>query len=52
MGLFDSVFDLTKDVLKVASAPITMVVDLAGAAVKPLAEVADELTNEIKSLKD
>ena len=52
MGLFDSVFDLTKDVLKVASAPVEMVVDLAGAAVKPIAEVAQELTYDVKSLKD
>ena len=51
-GLFDSVFDLVGDVAKVALAPVEMAVDLAGAAVKPLAEVAKVLVDDVKSLKD
>jgi diacylglycerol kinase len=51
-GLFDSVVDLVSDVAKVVIAPVEIAVDLAGAAVKPLAEVAKDLANEVKSLKD
>ena len=51
-SLLKSVVELTTDVVKVVATPVEMVVDLADAAVKPLAEVADDLKNEIKSLKD
>jgi hypothetical protein len=51
-GLFNSVVDLASDVVKVVVAPVEMAVDLAGAAVKPLAEAAKDLTKDIKSLKD
>jgi diacylglycerol kinase len=43
---------LTSDVVKVTLAPVEIAVDLAGAAIKPLAEVAKDLTNDVKSLKD
>jgi hypothetical protein len=50
--LLKSVADLTADVAKVAVAPVEMVVDLAGAVVKPVAEAAEELVDEVKQLKD
>lgn len=52
MGLFDSIFDLAKDVAAVVATPIEMAVDLTGAAVKPIAEAAKELASDVKSLKD
>jgi len=51
-GLLKSVVDLATDVVTVAAAPIEMVVDLTGAAVKPVAEAAKELAKDVKSLKD
>ena len=51
-GLLKSAFDLAGDVVLVAIAPVEMVVDLAGAAVKPLAEVAKDLARDVKGLKD
>lgn len=51
-GFLDSVVDLVGDVAKVALAPVAIAVDLAGAAVKPLAEVAKDLTADVKSLKN
>lgn len=51
-GLLKSVVDLTADVVKVVAAPVEIAADLAGAVVKPLAEVASELVDEVKRLKD
>ena len=51
-GIFGSIANLAADVATVALAPVAIVVDLAGAAVKPLAEVAGELVKDVKSLKD
>ncbi len=51
-SLFKSVVELTTDVAKVVATPVEMAVDLADAAVKPLVEVAEDLSKEIKSLKD
>ena len=51
-GLFKSVVDLATDVVEVVAAPVEAVIDLADAAVKPVAEVARALANDIKSLKD
>lgn len=51
-GLLESAVDLATDVATVVTKPVEMVVDLAGAAVKPVAEVAKELANDVKSLKD
>jgi hypothetical protein len=50
--LFESVVDLATDVVKVAAAPVEIAVDLAGAVVKPVAEVAQDIVKEVKSLKD
>lgn len=51
-GLLDSIVELTKDISVVISAPVEMAVDLVDAAVKPVAEAAEELTKDVKSLKD
>ena len=51
-GLIGSVLQLGADVTKVALAPVEIVVDLADAVVKPVAQVAEEVVQEIKSLKD
>ena len=52
MGLFDSVFDLTKDVVKIATAPVEAVVDIISVPVKEIAEETETLLDDIKSLKD
>ena len=51
-GLFKSLTDLAGDVATAALAPVEIAVDLAGAVAKPLAEVAKDLTADVKSLKD
>ena len=51
-SLFKSVVDLATDVAQVVVAPVEMAVDLTDAVVKPVAEVAKDLANDIKSLKD
>lgn len=51
-GLLKSLGGLAADVAQVVTAPVEMVVDVAAAAVKPVAEVAKELIADVKSLKD
>lgn len=51
-GLLKSITELATDVVKVVATPVEMVVDLAGAVVKPIAEVARDLKDDIKSLKE
>jgi len=51
-GLFKSVADLAADVATVVVAPVAVVVDFAGAAAKPVAEVAQDMVNEVKNLRD
>jgi hypothetical protein len=51
-GLLNSIVDLATDVAKVVAAPVEIAVDLAGAVVKPVAEVARGIADDIKSLKD
>lgn len=52
MSFLDSVIELTKDVFEVVSTPVEIAVDLADAAIKPMAEAAKEIKDDIKSLKD
>ena len=52
MSFFDSVIVLTKDVFEVVTTPVEIAVDLADAAIKPMAEAAKEIKDDIKSLKD
>jgi len=51
-GLLKSVADLATDVATVVTKPVEMAVDLTGAAIKPVAEVAKELAKDVKSIKD
>lgn len=51
-GLLKSVVDLAADVTKVVVAAVEIVADLAGAVVKPVAEAAQELAKDVKSLRD
>jgi len=51
-GLFDSLAELTTNVVKVATAPIEVAVDLTNAVVKPMAEAAQFITEDIKSIND
>ena len=52
LGLFNSVTELVGNVAKVVVAPVEMAADLANAALQPIVEVAKDLANDIKSLKD
>ena len=49
MGLFDSLFDLASDVVKIVVTPVDLVVSVAGAITKPIAEVTKTLADDIKS---
>lgn len=51
-NLLNSLTDLAVNVVKIVAAPVEIVVDLVGAAAKPLAEAAQELVKDVKSLKD
>jgi hypothetical protein len=51
-GLLTSLTGLAADAVKVVAAPIEIAADLAGAVVKPVAKVAQELVADVKSLKD
>jgi hypothetical protein len=51
-GLLKSLTDLAGDVATIALKPVEIAVDLTGAVVKPIAEVAKEVADEVKSLKD
>ena len=48
MGLFE----LTTSVAKIVIAPVEVAVDLTNMVVKPIAEVATEITKDIKSIND
>lgn len=52
MSIFDSVIGLTKDVFEVVTTPVEIAVDLADAIVKPIAQAAKEIKDDVKSLKD
>ncbi|NML61809.1 hypothetical protein HHL21_12135 [Massilia sp. RP-1-19] len=51
-GLLKSLTDLAGDMATVILAPVEVVIDLTGAAVKPFAEAAKDLAADVKSLKD
>ena len=51
--MFDSLVELTKNVVKVAAAPVEIAADVAVAVTKPIAEVSEDVTKEVKrALKD
>lgn len=51
-GLLKSVTEVVVDVADLVSAPLEAGVDLLGAAIRPFKEAAEELKQDIKSLKD
>lgn len=52
MSLFGSLVNLVENTARVVTAPVEIVVDLADAVVAPLAEAADEIVKDVKSIKD
>jgi hypothetical protein len=51
-GLLNSVIDLATNTATVVLKPVEIAVDLTNAAVKPLAEVAKDVADEVKKLGD
>jgi hypothetical protein len=51
-SLLKSVVDLTATTVTIVAAPVKAVVDVADAALQPVAEAAKELGKDIASLKD
>lgn len=51
-GLLKSIGDLAADTVRVVAAPIEVIVDAVDAVVKPIADVAEDLVKDVKSLKD
>lgn len=49
-GLLNSLATLVVDVVEVVATPIEIVVDVAKAAIAPVAEAARDLKNDVKSL--
>lgn len=52
MGLLGSLSDLVDDALRIVSAPVDVAVDLTSAVVKPLAEGAQAVVDEVKDLTE
>lgn len=52
MNIFGSLTDLATNIVKVAVAPVEIAVDLADAVVKPIAEAAEQIVDDVKSIKD
>lgn len=50
--MFGSLFGVVTDVVKIATAPVEIAVDLVSVPVKLVADVAEEVVKEVKSLKD
>ena len=46
--MFKSLFNLTKDIVDIAVAPIEIAVDITSAVVKPVADVARDVTKTVK----
>lgn len=51
MGLFDSLVELTTEAVSVIVAPVEIVADVASVIVKPIAEVTEDIVDEVKNLK-
>lgn len=50
--MFKSIFGLVKDVATIVIAPVEIAVDLTRTVTKPVADVAKEVTEEIKNITD
>lgn len=46
--MLKSLFGLTEDVVKIAVAPVEIAVDAARIVTKPVADMADDITKEVK----
>ncbi len=47
--MFQSLFNVVKDVATIVTAPVEVVLDLTAAVTKPVAEVVEGLVEDIKS---
>jgi hypothetical protein len=47
-NMFGSIFKLVDDVATIASTPIKIAADVAGAVTKPIAKVAKEISDEVR----
>lgn len=50
--MFGSLFDVVKDVTRIVVAPVEVVATLVSVPVKLVADAADELSKDVRSLKD
>lgn len=48
MGLFDSLFEVVTDTVKIVAAPVEIAVDIIKVPVKEVADVAQELVKDVK----
>lgn len=48
--MFKSLFGIVEDVVKIAAAPVEVVVDVTRAVTKPVAELSEEAVKEIKTV--
>ena len=49
--MFGSLFDIVRDVTKIVAAPVEMALDIVSVPVKAVAEVAEDLVKDVKSIK-
>lgn len=50
MSLFDSLIDLAVDTTRIVTAPVEVVVDVAAAAIKPIADGAQSIVDSAKEI--
>ena len=48
--MFESLIELVKDTTRIVTAPVEIAVDVADAVVKPVAEAAEAVVEEVKNL--
>ena len=48
--MFDSLFNLTKDIVKIVTTPIEVTVDLTRVLTKPIADIAEDVTSSVKEM--
>lgn len=52
MSIFKSIKNLAEDVVDIALAPVEMTIDMTRAATKPIADLANEMKEDIKEMVD
>lgn len=50
--MFNSLFNLAGDALKIVAAPVEIAADLARVVTKPVADIADDVVDSVKDLTD